>query len=111
VPEILDRIPVVVVTMDAEGSVLHLEGKEHRIPAVPVEVRDPTGAGDAYRAGFLAAYKKGYPPLTACRVGAVTASFVVEKEGCQTNLPDWEGMEARYRTHFGDIAVQERGPQ
>jgi ribokinase len=100
---ILAMVPIVVVTMDAGGSVLYTGGKEHRIPIVPVQVVDPTGAGDAYRAGFLAAYHRGHTPLTACRVGATTASFTVEKAGCQTNLPDWSRMVARYWTHFGDL--------
>jgi nucleoside kinase len=64
---------------------------------------DPTGAGDAYRAGFLAALHKGYEPLTACRIGTVTASFVVEQTGCQTNLADWGRMEERYRQSFGSL--------
>jgi len=101
--EIIGKIPTVVVTMDAEGSVLHAGGREHHIPVVPVTVVDPTGAGDAYRAGFLAAFHRGHTPLTACRVGAVTASFTVEKAGCQTNLPDWSRMVARYWSHFGDL--------
>jgi ribokinase len=100
---ILAQVPVVVVTMDAEGSVLYLDGKEQRIPIVPVVAVDPTGAGDAYRAGFLAAYYRGHSPLAACQVGATTASFAVEKAGCQTNLPDWNQMLARYWTHFGDL--------
>jgi len=100
---ILEGLPVAVETRDAEGSVLYTGGREHRVPVIPVDVVDPTGAGDAYRAGFLAAYHRGYPPLTACRVGATTASFVVEKAGCQTNLPDWNRMAVRYRTHFGDL--------
>jgi ribokinase len=100
---ILEQVPIVVVTLDAEGSVLYTGGREHRVPVVPVEAVDPTGAGDAYRAGFLAAYHRGYTPLAACRVGAATASFAVEKAGCQTNLPDWNRMEARYWTHFGDL--------
>jgi ribokinase len=101
--EIIARVPVVVVTMDTEGSILYEGGKEHRIPIVPVQAVDPTGAGDAYRAGFLAAYSKGHSSLTACRVGATTASFAVEKAGCQTNLPDWTQMTARYSSHFGDL--------
>ncbi len=105
---ILSQVPVVVVTMDAEGSVLYVDGREHRIPIIPVKAVDPTGAGDAYRAGFLAAYHRGHSPLTACRVGATTASFVVEKAGCQTNLPDWNEMVARYFTHFGDLPQPER---
>ncbi|MDD1662908.1 MAG: carbohydrate kinase family protein [Methanomicrobiales archaeon] len=100
---ILAQVSVVVVTLDAEGSVLYLDGREHRIPIVPVKVVDPTGAGDAYRAGFLAAYHRGHSPLTACRVGATTASFAVERAGCQTNLPNWNQMVARYWTLFGDL--------
>ena len=107
---ILAQIPVVVVTMDAEGSVLHVGGEEQRIPIVPVEAVDPTGAGDAYRAGFLAAYHRGHAPLTACMVGATTASFAVEKAGCQTNLPDWGRMEERYRRSFGPLAAREGSP-
>ena len=101
--DILAQVPIVVVTMDTGGSVLYDEGREHRIPIVPVEAVDPTGAGDAYRAGFLAAYHRGHSPLTACRIGATTASFAVEMAGCQTNLPDWSRMTARYWTHFGDL--------
>jgi sugar/nucleoside kinase (ribokinase family) len=100
---VIGMVPLVVETMDTEGSILCTGGREHRIPVVPVKAVDPTGAGDAYRAGFLAAYHRGHTPLTACRVGAVTASFAVEKAGCQTNLPDWNRMVARYWTHFGDL--------
>jgi sugar/nucleoside kinase (ribokinase family) len=71
---------------------------------VPVTLADPTGAGDAYRAGFLTAYEQKYPPLTCARIGTVTASFAVEKVGCQTNLPDWVGMEERYRQYFGALS-------
>jgi sugar/nucleoside kinase (ribokinase family) len=104
---IIGMVPVVIVTMDTEGSKLYTDGREYRIPIVPVEAVDPTGAGDAYRAGFLAAYHRGYSPLTACRVGATTASFAVEKPGCQTNLPDWSRMVARFWTHFGDLPQPE----
>ena len=106
--ELIRQIETVVVTMDAEGSMLYRGGREHRIPVVPVKPVDPTGAGDAYRAGFLAAFHRGHSPLTACRVGSVTASFAVEKAGCQTNLPDWSRMVARYWSHFGDLPEPER---
>jgi ribokinase len=36
-------------------------------------------------------------------VGTVTASFAVERVGCQTNLPGWEMMVERYRRHFGPL--------
>ena len=101
--EIINRVPMVVITMGKEGSVLHKKGHSSRIPAFPVTMADPTGAGDAYRAGFLTAYYRGYEPLTACKIGTITASFAVEKIGCQTNLPDWGQMEARYGKSFGSL--------
>ena len=101
--EIINRVPMVIVTMGKEGSVLYEKGNSSLVPAFSVAMADPTGAGDAYRAGFLTAYYRGYNPLTACKVGTITASFAVEKIGCQTNLPDWGQMEARYRESFGSL--------
>jgi nucleoside kinase len=101
--EIIAGVPLVIVTMDAEGSEVHAGGNVHLIPVVPVPLRDPTGAGDAYRAGFLSAYARGYGPEACGRIGTVTASFAVESVGCQTNLPAWEQMEHRHREHFGPL--------
>lgn len=101
--DIINRVPMAVITSGKEGSVLYEKGDSSQIPAIQVKMADPTGAGDAYRAGFLTAFYRGYEPLTACKIGTVTASFAVEKIGCQTNLPDWSRMEARYRKSFGSI--------
>jgi ribokinase len=89
--------------MSGDGSTLYSEDTEHFIPVVPVTLVDPTGAGDAYRAGFLSAYVRGYPLLTSCKIGTVTASFVVEHVGCQTHLPDWKTMQIRYEQFFGKL--------
>lgn len=102
--EIVNRVPLTIVTMGPGGSVLYRKGHaEAPVPVVPVTMADPTGAGDSYRAGFLTAISRGFDPLTACRVGTVTASFVVEKTGCQTNLPSWDRMKERYRVVFGEL--------
>jgi nucleoside kinase len=98
---LIAKVDTAVFTMSGDGSTLYTKGTEHFIPVVPVHLADPTGAGDAYRAGFLSAYVRGYPPLVCCRIGTVTASFVVEHVGCQTHLPTWDAMAERYRQHFG----------
>ena len=97
------QVGTAIFTMSGDGSTLYSEGAEYFIPVVPVSLVDPTGAGDAYRAGFLTAFVRGYPPLTCCKIGTVTASFVVEYAGCQTHLADWSAMETRYRQHFGAL--------
>jgi ribokinase len=99
--ELISRVPMAIETRSGDGAVLYDQGKEHFIPAVPVPCVDPTGAGDAFRAGFLTAYAAGYSSEDACRIGAVTASFVVETCGCQTGLPDWQTMVRRYGEKFG----------
>jgi ribokinase len=100
---IVRQVGTAIFTMSGDGSTLYSEGAEHFIPAVPVTLVDPTGAGDAYRAGFLSAYVRGFTPLACCRIGTVTASFVVEHAGCQTHLADWDTMRTRYQQHFGTL--------
>ncbi|NLD57392.1 MAG: carbohydrate kinase family protein [Methanomicrobiales archaeon] len=101
--EIVKRVGTAIFTMSGDGSTLYAKGKEVNIPVVPVTLADPTGAGDSYRAGFLTAYVRGYAPETCCRIGSVTASFVVEHVGCQTHLPTWDSMTGRYTKHFGPL--------
>ena len=103
--EIIGKIPMTIITRGKEGSTLYRgdAGDCCRIPAVLTDAKDPTGAGDAYRAGLFTAMKKGYDIETACRVGAVTSSFAVEKTGTQTNLPGWEQMTERFETAFGTL--------
>ncbi|MDD1702823.1 MAG: carbohydrate kinase family protein [Methanoregula sp.] len=100
---LISQVDMAIFTMSGDGSTLYTGGKEYVIPVVPVTLRDPTGAGDGYRAGFLSAYVKGYPPVTCCRIGTVTASFTVEHPGCQTHLPTWAQMKERYGKNFGEL--------
>lgn len=102
---LISRVDTAIFTMSGDGSHLYTKGKEHFVPVVPVKLADPTGAGDAYRAGFLSAYVRGYAPVTCCKIGTVTASFVVEHIGCQTHLPDWNAMKLRYQQHFGTLDI------
>ena len=101
--EILDSVPFTIITHGKSGSSLFFDGRAEQIPAFNVEAKDPTGAGDAYRAGFFTAWKKGLDPVTCAKVGTTAASFAVEKTGTQTNLPDWETMAERYRSAFGRL--------
>jgi sugar/nucleoside kinase (ribokinase family) len=100
---LIRQVDTAVFTMSGDGSTLYTKGAEHFVPVVPVTLKDPTGAGDAYRAGFLSAYVRGYPPVTCCKIGTVTASFAVEHVGCQTHLADWNAMNIRYQQHFGSL--------
>lgn len=100
--DIISAVPTAVITEGKAGSTLY-RGDAEKIPAVTVTALDPTGAGDAYRAGLFTAWKKGFDLADACRVGAVVSSFAVEKIGTQTNLPTWEEMQTRYESVFGEL--------
>ncbi|MDW7731957.1 MAG: carbohydrate kinase family protein [Methanolobus sp.] len=106
--DILAMIETIIVTYDAKGSVIHHGGEAISIPIVPVKALDPTGAGDAYRAGFLLAFTRNYPLETCGKIGATVASFAVQSIGCQTDLPIWEEMQKRYEEHFGKLVVPAR---
>lgn len=82
--DFFDSQRIVVTTLGKEGSRVRQGKNEYVIPAVKLEsVADPTGAGDAYRAGFLAAFVAGKDLETCGRMGSVCASYSVEQYGTQ----------------------------
>lgn len=101
--ELKAMIDIIVVTYDAEGSRIYTDKEEFAIPVVSVKAVDPTGAGDAYRAGFLLAFTRRYSLSTCGKIGSTVASFAVQTQGCQTSLPTWEEMKARYEANFGKL--------
>ncbi|KKG14987.1 sugar kinase [Methanosarcina sp. 2.H.T.1A.6] len=104
--ELRAMIDVIVVTYDSEGSKIYTDNDEWAIPVVSVKAVDPTGAGDAYRAGFLLAYTRGYSLPTCGKIGSTVASFAVQTRGCQTGLPTWEEMRSRYEASFGKLDAE-----
>ena len=74
------------------------------IPAVKVhDVVDPTGAGDAYRAGLLKGIVIGRDIETAAKMGAVAASYAIEKYGTQEHRYTYEEFTERYKNTFGEL--------
>lgn len=104
--ELRAMIEVIVITYDAEGSRIYTDNEEWKIPVVSVKAVDPTGAGDAYRAGFLLAYTRGYSLPICGKIGSTVASFAVQSRGCQPSLPTWEEMKSRYEASFGKLEVE-----
>ncbi len=99
---ILERTPVMVTTLGEKGSIVCTREKKMPVPAVPaLKVVDPTGAGDAYRAGFIKGIVMGKSLLDAARMGAVCASFAVAHQGTQVHRFTWEEFRGRYLDAFG----------
>ncbi|PLP58240.1 hypothetical protein CYK37_15090 [Mesorhizobium loti] len=101
--EILSHGPrLVVVTRGGEGSAWYSEAGRQDMPAVkPSDFVDSTGAGDSFVAGTLKGLIAGQSHETAAGIGATVASFVIEKWGCQTNLPNLDQVAERFEANFG----------
>jgi adenosine kinase len=99
---ILRSTPNLITTRGEQGSRLMTDRGADEVPAVPArQVLDPTGAGDAYRAGLLKGLSQGRGWPEAARLGAVLASFAVEQQGTQEHRLEIPEFWARYTAHFG----------
>ena len=88
--------PIVVNTLGAKGSVIYTRGGRTEVPAAKADaIVDTTGAGDAFRAGFYAGLYRERSLRDCAKLGAATASFVIEKRGSLTNIPSWDRVEER----------------
>ena len=83
--DILDRVAVRVTTLGPKGAMVERRGEPALHVPCPAEERiaDPTGVGDAFRAGFLAGVAWGVSPERCCQVGSMLATYVIETVGTQ----------------------------
>jgi adenosine kinase len=102
--EIKARAGVVITTLGENGSLIRQGDQETQIAPCPVaEVQDPTGAGDAFRAGLIKGLIMGKTPTEAAKIGSVSAAYAVEKHGTQEHQFTWDAFRARYASVFGAL--------
>ena len=100
-PEFKKMVEILVITKGRFGSEIYCDNKKIVIPpAKPKEVLDPTGAGDAYRAGFLKGLAQGWPLEKIGRLASLVAVYTVEKYGRQRHRFSWKELEKRYKENF-----------
>ncbi|MDO8582346.1 MAG: PfkB family carbohydrate kinase, partial [bacterium] len=113
--EILERVGMLVTTLGEKGSLIELRNPSQpplvkgrrggvmrfRIPAAKVKsVIDPTGAGDAYRAGFIYGLLREWPLEKVGRFASLVSVYTVEKAGTQTHAFTWANLRKRYQKNF-----------
>ncbi|MGH8149411.1 MAG: carbohydrate kinase family protein [Steroidobacteraceae bacterium] len=109
--EIAERFTALIVTRGADGSVIHVQGREHRIPAArPNAVVDPTGCGDAYRAGLIHGLLRGLDWDTTGRIASLMGAIKIEARGTQNHRFTPEEFAARYRASFGTALLASAAP-
>ncbi|HUV46544.1 MAG TPA: carbohydrate kinase family protein [Candidatus Bathyarchaeia archaeon] len=100
--KILSKVKIVVTTLAGKGSLIETKNKRLRVMAAkPRNISDPVGAGDAYRAGFVLGFLKGFDLKTCGQMGSVTAAYTVEKYGTTTHRFTKKQFCVRYKKNFG----------
>lgn len=95
---------IIITTLGEKGSLISNSDFDVSIPAAKVhDVVDPTGAGDAFRAGLLKGIVIGRDIETAAKMGTVAAAYALEKYGTQEHRFTHEEFVERYRSNFGDL--------
>ncbi len=109
--QILEQAEFLLVTCGETGAVLNTQAGESSIPAVPEHaIVDPTGVGDAFRAGFLKGYLHQLPLELCAQMGSLAATYCLESRGPQSHSFDLAEFVARFRRPFDDHAALDRLP-
>jgi adenosine kinase len=96
------RLKSVIVTLGAQGSRIYVDGGIVEIPVAPARtVQDPTGCGDAYRAGLLYGISHGLDWPTTGRLASVMGALKIEHAGAQRHTPSRAQIEERFTEAFG----------
>ena len=103
--DLLKYVPAVITTKGAGGSQILTTALTYEIPAVKArKAVDPTGAGDAYRAGIIKGLLNGWDWERTGRVAALAAVYAVEKYGTQEHGYTFREFQKRYQRNFGKFA-------
>jgi adenosine kinase len=100
--QIVARVEALIVTHGADGSTIHTKTRKLTIPPVkPTAVVDPTGCGDAYRAGLIHGLLRGLDWETTGRVASLMGSIKIASRGPQNHEFTRAEFDRRYQEHFG----------
>jgi adenosine kinase len=100
--EIARAVNALIVTRGGDGSTIHADGKIFDIPvAKPAVLLDPTGCGDAYRAGLLYGLMRGYDWPTTGRIASLMGAIKIESHGTQNHRFTAADFRNRFKQTFG----------
>jgi adenosine kinase len=106
IADVTAQVEALVITRGAEGSIIYAQGRTFTIPCVkPRAVVDPTGCGDAYRAGLIHGLLNGLDWETTGRVASLMGAIKIESRGPQNHEFTRAEFDRRYRESFGEIVL------
>jgi adenosine kinase len=96
------RVGALIVTRGGQGSEIHTKGRTLHIPVARTRrLVDPTGCGDAYRAGLLYGLAHGLDWQTTGRLASVMGALKIESSGAQNHVASRDEIAARFGESFG----------
>lgn len=100
--EVSDRVEALIITRGGDGSDIYAKGEHHQIPCTkPEAVNDPTGCGDAYRAGLLYGFEQELDWPTTGRIASLMGTIKVAHHGTQNHSFTLDGFKTKYKEAFG----------
>jgi len=100
--QVAAKVDALIVTRGAEGSAIYTKERTWTVPAVaPRAMVDPTGCGDAYRAGLIHGLLRGLDWETTGRIASLMGSIKIESRGPQNHDFTKAEFDRRYQDHFG----------
>lgn len=94
-------VKALILTLGSQGSVIFANGQRHEIPVVKAKaILDPTGCGDAYRAGLLHGIARGWDWPSTGRLGALMGSIKIEHRGAQNHQSTSQEITERFKREF-----------
>ena len=100
--QIAQRVKALIVTLGADGSLIYADGKQIAIPTPkPKAIVDPTGCGDAYRAGLLHGIQQGWDWQTSGRLASLMGSLKIASRGGQNHKFTRAELAGLFEQHFG----------
>jgi adenosine kinase len=100
--DIAQRVTALIVTLGGDGSLIYADGKQISIPTPKAKaIVDPTGCGDAYRAGLLHGIQKGWDWETTGRLASLMGSLKISSRGGQNHKYTRAELAELYKQHFG----------
>lgn len=104
--ELRQHVEVLVITRGEKGATIFADGVRTDVSIVPAKaVKDPTGVGDAFRAGLLRGVAAGWPWPVCGQMGALAATYCLERVGPQNHKFSRAEFLTRFRQHFDDAEL------
>jgi len=100
--DIASGLQALIVTRGAQGATLYQSGAQVAIaPVAAQQVRDPTGCGDAHRAGLLYGLTRGWDLMNSCRLANLMGSLKIAHKGPQSYCPTRSQIDGLLHQHYG----------